>query len=70
MRGPVALLACLVPLLGCGSSEESVRQATARVEVARAPHTVAATASYTDRLPDALLVTGTDVEGLTVIDLP
>lgn len=45
-------------------------QASARIGIAGAPHAVAETAKYTDRLPDALLVTATDVEGLTLISLP
>lgn len=45
-------------------------QAKARIGIAGAPHAVAETAKYTDRLPDALLVTGTDVEGLSLISLP
>jgi hypothetical protein len=45
-------------------------QVAIRTGVAGAPTTVAQTASYTDRLPDALLVTGTDVEGLQTVSVP
>jgi len=44
-------------------------QTQARTGVAGAPMVVAQTASYTDRLPDGLLVTATDVEGLPTVNL-